>query len=396
MNKAKQLWLCILVVSSVLVAATPGEAQGLLGRVNELEIQLGVLQGKVLALEAAARPLFLSVNCANGETVHDALEAAGDRAAAVMIEVSGFCAEDATIRRSNTTVRAVGAGDGLRSLALDGGHGIRLEGLTLTGGGLVATHGASFLANDLAILESVGPSLSVMNGSTGELWAPRIQRGQGGWGVWAYGGSSLALTGGLIQGSDESTGCVVQGSSLVLVDTLVRGHNRGIWLESGVVMVSGGAVEDNANIGILVGAGTLETYDATIRDNGWAGLVVEPGGSAQLSGGSVNANGSGIGTRGGVVGLRGVSVQGNRGLGIEARNSANLLLFGTTVADNLGSGISLGDVSFAEFSGDPVVVTGNGGWGFRCDPSPAVAQYRDYGALSASGNFEGDIDCTQI
>jgi hypothetical protein len=181
---------------------------------------------------------------------------------------------------------------------------------------------------------------------------------------------------------------VAHGSSISLIDTVIRGHSRGIWVAGGMARMVGGTVEQNTGEGVAVG-GYLHAEGTVIRDNFWMGVAVM-GGMVSIQGGEVSGNGTGVFSAASVVYLTGSTVRGNRFAGVALENGSSLLVGETTIVDNQGDGIWLGDVSVAIGSAD---LTGNQGWGLRCEPAPAVAQYR--GTFNASNNTAGNILCPQ-
>lgn len=376
------------VLSLLSTAGASAADKGITQRVTRLEKQVATLSSQIATLQvevANQAPLTMQVTCGNGETIQAALNLAGDRSARVTIDVSGYCPEDVALWRGNTVLRAVAPGDGFRSLAIEGAQGVRLEGLTLAG--LVAASGASFAADGISIIDSPRIAVYITSGSTGELRSPVIRRCGGGTCVEVNGGSSLTIDQGLIEGTGTGMGVVAHGTSINLFDTVIRGHSRGIWVAGGTARMVGGAVEQNTSEGVATG-GYMEAQGTAFRDNFWMGIAVM-GGMFGMFGGEVTGNGTGVFSAGGVVTLRdGTVVRGNRFAGVSLENGSSLLLGETTIADNEGDGIWLGDVCVAI---GVVTLTNNQGWGLRCETAPAVAQYR--GTFNASGNAAGDILC---
>lgn len=388
-SSVPKLIAAVSVLILFLFARPSIAGKGVSQRITQLEKQVAALSLQTAALrEEIARlaPLTVQVDCGRGERIQEALTLAGDRSAKVTINVAGACPEDVDVTRSNTTLRAVAPGGGLRSLRLNGAQGVRLEGLTLAS--LDIVHGASFAADGISVIDSPGIAVYVTGGSTGDLGSPTIRRCGGGTCVEVNGGGSLTIHQGLIEGAGTGWGVVAHGATISLNDTLIRGHSRGIWLTGGVVRMIGGVVEQNTSEGVAT-SGYLHAEGTVFRDNFWMGVAVM-GGMASIQGGEVSGNGTGVFSNAGVVSLRGSIVRGNRFAGVSLENGSNLQIGETTIADNQGDGIWLGDVSVAFGNAD---ITGNQGWGLHCEPAPGVAQYR--GTFTASNNAAGDIHCPQ-
>ena len=391
-SPVSNLTAATLSILSLFLCAGPAEAgTSIAQRVSQLEKQVEAANRQIAALQvqmASLAPLTLQVDCGNGERIEDALILAGDRSANVTINVAGYCPEDVCVSRSNTILRAGAPGDGVRSLSLDGARGVRIEGLTLSG--LEAANGASFAAADISMTDSPRIAIYVTSSSSGELWSPTLRRCGGGTCVEVNGGGSLTINQGLIEGSGTGMGIVAHGTSISLNETVIRGHSRGVWVVGGVVRMVGGAVEQNTSEGVATTGGYLHAEGTAFRDNFWMGIAVM-GGMAWIQDGEVNGNGTGVFSAGGVVTLRDSTVvRSNRFAGVSLENGSSLLIGETTIADNQGDGIWLGDVSMAIGAAD---LTGNQGWGLRCEPAPAVAQYR--GTFNASNNAAGGILCPQ-
>lgn len=167
------------------------------------------------------------------------------------------------------------------------------------------------------------------------------------------------------------------------------------------MVIRGGAVRDNAGMGLGTSAGAvLALSNVLVEHNGWAGIIMD-GGEATLNGCTIRDNGTaGLSDGGGIRGRSGAklalmdtTIAGNTGTGVEMRDLCVVLMNRSAVTGNTGAGVMLGSLSFLESSNAPNTVSNNGGWGLTCSPS---ARYRDYQALSMSGNALGNIaaSCT--
>lgn len=355
-------------------------------------------------------PLSLTVDCSAGETIHDALEEAGDRAASVQITVAGMCDEDVILARSNTFLRGANPGDGFRSLLigpLSGGWrfpGVSLVGLTLTGG-LRARTGSSFSAYRLVVTGFPGSAIVVETGATGNVSQTTVNGcGDADWGcVRVEAGGSIVMAASQIvaAGLGGQAGVVAEGA-VALTDTNISGFQAwGVQTRAGAVFsMSGGAVRDSNGGLIVTMGGVLYLRGVVVENNGWLGIGLDSG-EADLEGCVVRGNGTGHGNdSGGIRGrtgagleLQDTTVEGNHGEGIEMRDRSVVLMNRSLVTGNEGHGILLGTLSMLESSNAPNTVTNNAGWGLTCAPS---ARYRDYGAFAMSGNTQGDISASCI
>jgi len=386
------------------------------------------------------QPQNITVNCAV-DTVAGTLERAGDGVARLDISIQKFCNESVSVSRSNVTLRALTSDAGVRDITLDGAHGIQLTDLTLSQT-LLATNGAAFVASNLKVTNSATPVL-VEDSATGRLDEPVLTDCTEAC-IKVNDGGSLNVNYGTLQGHDKNTGIgliVENGGSIDLTGTAISNSMWGLdvifggsadvrWatiegcgggiIASGVVRVEdtiiqnnfgngglnvqpGGYAEiakskviDNTGGGAGSSGGVLRISDTDILRNGGGGFGADLGGYVLMWGSRVIGNGDGSTSRGATLQILDTVISNNRGRGIEARNASTVLLAGTTVQDNEGDGIWLGDVSFLEVStaapGGPLtVVTGNAGYGLYCSPAPSVAQYKVYSeSLTVSGNAGND------
>jgi hypothetical protein len=380
-------------------------AEGLAGRVTRLETQVADLQRRLAGLEAAAQPVFLTVNCAAGKTVAAALAAAAGKTGPLTITVDGVCTEAVVLLRNNVQLRAASPGSGLRAPApgstvvlLQGVRGVTLQGLTLSGGaqGLYATAGSTFEASGLSIENSAENGVHLDRGSSGTLAGVAIHDG-GGVGILADTGASLIVSGGAIE----------RGSWGLDADRVSH------------VTLRGTAIRDQTGVGAFAGLGSSLYAEAVTVEGCDTGIQIGQGGSLDLNGGTIRDNlRLGIALHGSAASLYGgAAVTGNDGVGVGLFNGARLavadavventtgapgwgllLLGGASVRSerlvvrgNSGDGINMHDASVLE-TGTGLQVLNNGGWGILCAPSPAVAQISGTPG-PVSGNTAGQINC---
>jgi len=350
-----------------------------------------------------APALNLTVACGSIQaSVDDEL----DRAAHVIINITGSCDEDVVLSRPNTTLQGEGASAGLGSLLIQGAQRVSLNQLTLSRG-LRADTGSAFSAHLLTVTSEQGIAVDIQTGATGTFTGLVINGCQGagpsGCLNVVSGGSVVTHASQIMRaGRSGGIGVSASGGTIILEDTTVSDFlNVGVAAGlGGAVVMRGGAVQNNADIGVGVGMGGLVSLsDVVVEDNGWAGLSIA-GGQATLSNCKVRNNGSVISGGAGITGLSGArlhlsstTIANNVGNGVEMRDLSSLLMNQSTITGNAGHGIILGSLSFLASSNSPNAVTNNTKYGLTC---AASARYRDYEAFVMSGNLLGDIagSCT--
>jgi len=174
-------------------------------------------------------------------------------------------------------------------------------------------------------------------------------------------------------------------------NTIIR-NNSGIGIavqKGGTAEISGGEIVANGG-GANTNGSALTINGTTISENLGVGIGVEHGGAAFITGSEISKNGSGASTIGGSLIIMDTIISANKGRGIEARNVSTVQLWNSTVEDNQGDGIWLGDVSLLEISGVSrmSITTRVGPVLF---PEPAVAHCKDCQNLTFSENESGDI-----
>ncbi len=340
-------------------------------------------------------PYTATVTCGT-DTVMSKINEAGPGVAPVTITINGSCEEDVVITRSDTTLAAGTAGSGVRSVQVNGAKGAVLLHLTLTGGGVSATNGGAFVAEQITVV-GAQTAVAVDFGGTGRLYQPTLGCTQSC--VAAGNGGSLAIDGGTLQSTTSAGGATVAtGGSIQFVNgTVIDGMGLAVYVSPGGTVALSGATIRNSTSNTIINSGFLQMFGTDLVNNAGFGVAVEPGGHAMINGGHISGSAlAGISLRGGVLDIEGTVVSGNQAGGIQARNNSSMLVRGVTVENNGQDGIQLGDIAFMEVSGGTTSnVRNNAGYGLVCAPAPAVAHYQVFGGmLSVSGNAGGQINCT--
>lgn len=361
----------------------------------------------------SSQPLAVTVNCAAGETVADALARGPETTSRLTVTIVGVCQEAVVVARDAITLQGASPGDGLAAPAEAStvltvlGQRINLNQLTLTGGssGLAATRGASFTATNLHVRGATDAGVFMLFNASGRLTNSLIEDG-GKNGIAVQLGASVGVVGGTIQnnaliGIQVSAGGHATVSGAVIRDNAFRGGMPG---RGGSLFLQNVTIEgsDNGLQSEPGGSVTLTGSGAVSRNNRSAGILGSGGAVQVLGGARVSGNGfNGIDMIGGTLSLHdGAIVENNTQRGISlAAGSATFGGGGSAgpiIRNNSNDGIHLRDVSVARFfsAGNPAEntqVTGNGSFGIFCEPSPAVALMA--GFVTVSGNAAGQVSC---
>jgi hypothetical protein len=347
-------------------------------------------------------PASVTVDCSAGQSINQALTDTAD-ATSVQITVKGTCTESVGIFRDNVTLQGASSGGGIVSTSGNlpaltvGGRGVSVQGLTLGGtdgsGGLGAVSGATVQMQDMHV---TGGGVGAVENSSVSLTNVTVD--QCGGGVTAMGGATVFIDGGSI------TGCGIKassGGSVFLRDgvSVASAPFGGVDARNGgSVVVDSATISNNGNWGVIADGGgsvILEGPDTLVTGNtGFAGVSVVNGGTVDVSDGariSGNVVGVSAGSGGHVSISRGAIVEHSTGAGIRLVGASTLSMDGqASVSDNGGDGVSLSDTSVAQFV--DAIVTGNAGYGIRCDGPPSVAVIRGP-TDGVTGNAAGQVAC---
>lgn len=357
-------------------------------------------------------PASVEVDCSAGQSIQQAIDEA-DPIQPLTVTVKGTCTEEVRISRSNLTLTAESAGDGIQApaggfaaVSLNGARSVTLDGLTLTGGNstLSAFNGSSFTGFDLQLSGAGSTAVDVGLGSSGQLNDPSIV-GAGQNGIQAHDGGSVSVQGGTVSDSG-AFGIGAQGGSVSLGGGVsVTGSGQ-----IGVYAAFGGSIDASSlTVSGSVGSGVMANEGGSIHLNGGfgSGVLIENNGqqgvSANNNGAVDISNGTHVtGNAGGgvmsydssAVQVEGAVVDDNSGNGVSLDNASSAEIHDSTISGNSGDGVHVSDTSVAQFgypSGNNTVV-GNGGWGVRCDGAPSVALIR-FPVGTVTGNDAGAVDC---
>ena len=334
-----------------------------------LQQQVAQLGSRVSLLEQRVlQPVVLSVDCGAGESLSAALSQAPPFRHA-SISVSGLCHESIQIGRDDVTITGVTPDAGIAgapgtplAVFVSEARNVRLDDLGLRWSG--QGEALRVLKGQVAAggLRVVG-AVSALRGSTVELFNSEIS-----------GAAEASETGGngVYVGSNSYLG--------IFNSTIAGSLLRGIQVQGGVLEAGNTHLEGNAAGGLLVergGSATLQQL--TSSDNPGPGLEVRDNATAHLDVQSVIAHNT---------------------VGVRVGEGSHVHLGSVSIESNTGSGVVIADASSVDAlfrlvgGGGPLRVTGNGGWGVDCAPSPEVPQLTgNFDAATVFGNAAGQINC---
>jgi hypothetical protein len=305
------------------------------------------LESRVDQLEANDADVSLTVNCAEGATISNALLNNTRGNGRLTITVTGTCNEAVTVRRSNVTIR------GLDSSATLQSPSTILYGLTVTEN----AHDVSI--ESLRMLGGVAPLLAI-NGAHAVVRNVTAQ--QGTYGIQAFDNGNFEVTG-----------------STISNNTYGVSASRG-----GIIVVTNSTIENNTSTGMLAfRAGTVQltSVEPNQPAGGGNGVVVRNNGIGGLARAS------------GYIELSDATIQNNRSYGLLADSVSTIDLFvaqngtGNRITGNAAGGILLQRSAGLVVSDNSSVITGNT-LGILCQNGPG---YIVPAGFTVTGNTNGDV-----
>jgi hypothetical protein len=367
---------------------TPGPWLRLHRRERALEAHIGALESRVAALESRWEPLALTADCAGGESVADALARGRLMSGPLTITIHGVCNERIVIDRDDVTIRGASSSDGLEGTGLTGttplvtivgAQRVTLSGLRLTPMGLdgVKIDAGTSLTTHSVEIDGAAFGFVLEPDTSARLSTSNVLNSQQ---------TGILSNGGYL----ELSGCFINYNS-----------GAGVSMASGILEMYGTTVRGNASWGVsVIDNGTARIYDSTIAENA-TGLFLRIEASASLGSGTRIADNNGIGVRVWdastlLLGYQSI-VENNDVPGVHViGDSVVVPLANAVIRNNNGDGIQLRDTSLAtSTSGSFPEISGNAGWGVRCEGDPADARLGTpgYPATAVFGNTMGQISC---
>jgi hypothetical protein len=202
------------------------------------------------------------------------------------------------------------------------------------------------------------------------------------------------LVGFTIIGGDPAVVCN-SNSSCTLYLSRIQGAGDGVIFANSRGRVISTIVTNNTGRGIVaVNGASVATGSNTVSGNGSAGVVVNSKSNLTATS-DIIQNNAADGVRvlqGSVLRAFDLTITGNNADGVRVEQASTASFEqqagGNRITGNSGNGVSLGDLSFAQFN-DTNNVSGNLG-------QPDVACYPQYSATRGAGTVGGTTDCVEL
>ena len=251
-------------------------------------------------------PVNVDVNCGQGDSVGSVLATYANGIGLLTICITGVCAEQITVKRSNVSIEGQGTGAGIQATAplygivvTDGAHNVSVDNLTIVGGtaaAWVSRNAHAEFSNIVARQSLLGMSASdngtmdvtasVMSNNTYGAYAIRS-------GVVIVRNSTIENNTvgviGMKNGTVNLTSIMPDGATVTGV-TVRNNGTGGIARSGGLVEISDARIENSGNVGLLVDSsssvhlfGSLNGVGNTITGNGSAGVLVQKNSSIVIT-----------------------------------------------------------------------------------------------------------------
>jgi parallel beta-helix repeat protein len=352
-----------------------------------------------LVSSASAQTITLTVDCAKGQKIADAITR-GDVNRPLTIIVRGTCTESVVIARDDlvlqggtlvgadpnaptVTVRAIGVT--ISGMTISGGsNGVsarRQSEVGILGGTIQNTASHAVRAINAAVrIRNVGAQACVIenaggNGVSAEMASSvnvsgcQIQNNAAA-GIYAQSNSAIDASGNTIAGNRSSGVFLEFGSSgIVNGNTITNNSPNGVFLfGSAHANMNANTITGSEANGLGMDRSDVEGFDNVISGSKASGVAAT---ASQLAlwGGSITGNG-GDGmdlSFGSYLLLDGTDVSGNALSGVALQMNSTAKIMGATVSNNVRSGIYLSLSSKLFMSAPATTATGNGsGFGLKC------------------------------
>ena len=302
----------------------------------------------------------MNINCDEGDSIQKAIDAGAGSAAAKTINVTGFCAENLTIRRDNISI--LGDGNTMISgrILVRGADGLTIRNLSITGpgDGISASVSRIFMTN-VHIFGNYGDGIALRHGGAIFLRDGSISGNFGDIGFLSENGHGQLNN--TEVSSNASNGIVVNvNGNLTMIGGKVDLHEQGMGITantSSSVELEGVIIENNlAGVSVLMGSAAA-INNSTINDNTDVGIIVESG-TLGLNNVQVSGNRAGIAASMAKITLQDAQVVDNDERGIDVAASSALIVSGGAVNRNVGGGVVVDNGS--SFAADGVDISDNG------------------------------------
>jgi hypothetical protein len=288
-------------------------------KIRRLKRRVKALETEVGELQALNRPVDVDVNCASG-TIGNVLAAHANGRGRLTIRVTGTCAEQVTIARSNVEIEGQGAGAIIQATApsygivvTNGAREIAVSNIRLSGGtGSVAvTKGAHAVFTNIVSEQSNLGMVAADNGVL-DITASTLRNNQ--YGVYATRGAAVQISNSVVENNFVGVIAIAGGKinltsmlpdgSIGSAGVVVRNNtNGGLARTSSTIEVSDSRIENNTSFGLIADSiSTLHLFAAlngvgnAVSGNTTAGLLLQKNSGLVVADGTnaITANGIGI------------------------------------------------------------------------------------------------------
>ena len=347
------------------------------------------------------------VNCDDGDSLQEAIEAGPGSAKDVDIFVTGTCEGDLFINRDRISIR----GDGFTvidgQVRVRGADNLGLRDLTITGSGygIVASDARIFM-NNVHLVDNYGYGLALRHGGSIFMRNGSVMHNHGGIGMLIENGHG-DLSNVEVSNNDVDGIVVNVNGNLTMVGGSVNLHEQGTGITANLsasVELEGVSVTYNM-VGISVANGSAAAIDdSTITENADVGMIVESG-TVGLNHVEISGNRAGIAASMARINLESVHVVNNAERGIDVAASSGLIFYGGTVSGNGNVGVTVDNGSSFAVEGVAISENGSSGisvrWNSNADIVSCEVSNNGQGIPRRSGVFvstssSATMDSTEI
>jgi hypothetical protein len=251
---------------------------------SQVEIKLKRLKKRVKQLETEVTdlrfrtlPNEVDIDCSAGDTINGILDAHTDTTGMLTIRVSGVCAEEVVITRSQVTLQGVNGAtiqqqvdSGYTNVTVSGGADhVYVSDLRLVEGftGALVTKGAHAVFSNI-VFEASDNGVTVIDNGVADITASTIRNNVQG--IYAARGGVASVSNSIIE--QNTVGVLAFKAGTINLTSILPDQSIGI----------GSIVRNNTTGGVARSGGMIDLSDARIEANRGVGLLVDSGSAIQL------------------------------------------------------------------------------------------------------------------
>jgi hypothetical protein len=246
-------------------------------KIKKLKKRVKQLETEVTDLRFRTLPNEVDIDCSAGDTINGILDAHKETTGMLTIRVSGVCAEQVVITRSNVTLQGISGATiqqqvdtGFTGVTVSGGADhVYVSDLRLVEGftGALVTKGAHAVFSNI-VFEASDNGVTVIDNGVADITASTIRNNTQG--IYAARGGVASVSNSVIE--QNTVGVLAFKAGTINLTSVLPDQSIGI----------GSIVRNNTTGGVARSGGMIDLSDSRIEANRGVGLLADSGSAIQL------------------------------------------------------------------------------------------------------------------